>query len=269
MADLARLSLNQITVNRLNLPEAVKACRQHEIPAIGVWRNKLQELGTSKSAKLLRESSLKVSSLCRGGFFPAATKEERVAKIEDNRQAILEAAEIGAPILVLVCGGLNGCSISEARKMIADGIGEVARDAKNAGVKIGIEPLHPMFAADRSIICSLNEANDLAEQFDETVGVIVDVFHLWFDAQIYREIERAGKRILGFHVSDWCVPLPDVLLSRAMMGDGVIELKKLQTAVEKAGYDNLIEVEIFNKAIWDMDSDKLLRLTKERFDNVC
>lgn len=265
MADLRRLSLNQITTNRLNLREAVEACRRHEIPAVGVWRDKLQELGVVESAKLLRESGLQISSLCRGGFFPAPTREERTAKIEDNRLAILEAAEIGAPVLVLVCGGLNGCPTTDARKMIEDGITEIAADAKKHGIKLGIEPLHPMFAADRSIICSLAEANDLAERFDETVGVIVDVFHLWFDAQIYREIERAGKRILGFHVSDWCVPLPDILLSRAMMGDGVIELKKFREAVETAGYDGLIEVEIFNQKIWDADCDEILGRVNQRF----
>lgn len=265
MADLARLSLNQITTNRLSLPEAIEACRRHEIPGIGVWRDKLQETGLRAGAKLLRESGLQVSSLCRGGFFPTPTAEERWAKIEDNRQAIREAAEIGAEILVLVCGGLNGCAIADARKMIEDGIGEIVTDAKNANVKLGIEPLHPMFAADRSIICSLAEANDLAEKFDETVGVIVDVFHLWFDAKIYREIERAGKRILGFHVSDWQTPLPDILLSRAMMGDGVIEIKKLRSAVEAAGYNGLIEVEIFNQKIWNSDCDELLQQTKQRF----
>lgn len=269
MADLKRLSLNQITTNRLNLRDVVEACQRHEIPAIGIWRDKLQDLGIKESAKLLRESGLQISSLCRGGFFPAPTREERLVKIEDNRLALREAAEIGTNTLVLVCGGLNNCSISDARQMIEDGIGELVEDAKKADIRLGIEPLHPMFAADRSVICSLGEANDLMEKFDDTVGVIVDVFHLWFDARICNEIKRAGKSILGFHVSDWQVPLPDILLSRAMMGDGVIELKKLRSAAEAAGYDGFVEVEIFNQNIWDMDSNNLCNLMKERFITEC
>jgi sugar phosphate isomerase/epimerase len=267
MAELAKLSLNQITTNRLNLRETVKACLRHEIPAIAVWRDKIEEIGLKESAKLLRESGLKISSLCRGGFFPAPTKAERQANIADNKKAITAAAEIGTDVLVLVCGGLNGCTIDEARKMIADGLAEIVPFARENHIKLGIEPLHPMFAADRSIICSLNEANDLAEKFDKTVGVIVDVFHLWFDARVDREIERAGPRIFGFHVSDWQVPLPDILLSRAMMGDGVIELKKLRKAVEATGYNRLIEVEIFNQAIWEAETDKTFNLIKERFQN--
>jgi sugar phosphate isomerase/epimerase len=269
MAELAKLSLNQITTNRLNLREAIEACQRHEIPAIGVWRNKIDEIGLTESAKILRESGLKVSSLCRGGFFPAPTEKERQNLINDNLKATDEAAEIGTDVLVLVCGGLNGCSISDARQMIADGISEIAPYAKQNNIKLGIEPLHPMFAADRSIICSLGEANDLAEKFDLTVGVIVDVFHLWFDAKIYEEIERADRRILGFHISDWQVPLPDILLSRSMPGDGVIELKKLRKAVEQTGYNGLIEVEIFNQKIWDTDAGEILELMKDRFWETC
>lgn len=265
MLDFNKLSLNQYTVKQLDLRAGVEACLRHEIPAIGVWRDKMEEIGFSQSVKLLRDSGLKISSLCRGGFFPAPTEQERKNKIADNKKAIDEAVEMGAEILVLVCGGVNGCSIADARKMISDGIAEILPHARANKIKLGIEPLHPMFAADRSIICSLNEANDLAESFDETVGVIIDAFHVWFDAKIYEEIARAAKRILGFHVSDWKVPLPDILLSRSMMGDGVIELKKMREAVEKAGFNGFIEVEIFNKAIWESNPDEVLNLMKERY----
>lgn len=269
MTDLSLLSLNQITVNNWNLREAVEGCVRHNIPAIGLWRNKVAELGLAESRKLLKNSGLHVSSLCRGGFFPADTKEERQAKIADNLQAINEAAMLDAKVLVLVCGGVTKAGVDESRKMIRDGIHEIVEEARKCNIKLGIEPLHPMFAADRSIICSLAEANRLAEQFDaETVGVVVDVFHLWFDAAVYQEIERAGRQILGFHVSDWQVPLPDILLSRAMIGDGVIELKKLRSAIEKAGYKGCIEVEIFNQKIWDADGDETLTLICERFKNV-
>ncbi len=180
--------------------------------------------------------------------------------------AIREAAELDAEVLVLVCGGIANNDLQSSRQMTADGIAEIADYAKSANIKLGIEPLHPLFAADRSVIVTLKEANDLAEQFDaETIGVIVDVFHVWWDAEFNREIERAGERILGFHVSDWAVPLPDILLSRAMMGDGVIELRKLRAAIEKAGYVDLIEVEIFNRKIWDSDYDELLQQINRRF----
>ena len=266
MADLSRLSLNQITIKSWNLRQAVDGCARHNVPAVGLWRDKVAEFGTAESAKIVRDAGIKVSSLCRGGFFPADTNAERAAKIEDNLRAIDEAATLGAKVLVLVCGGVVGDGIEASRNMIFDGIAEISEHAKNSGVKLGIEPLHPMFAADRSIICSLGEANDLAEKLDaETVGVIVDVFHLWFDAQIYREISRVGKRILGFHVSDWKVPLPDILLSRSMPGDGVIELEKLRTAADAAGYDDFIEVEIFNQAIWDADGDATLEKVCESY----
>ena len=267
MADLARLSLNQITTNNLDLREAADACARHNVPAIGLWRDKVAATGLHESAKIVHDAGLKVSSLCRGGFFPAESKEKRAANIVDNLRAIDEAAILNAPVLVLVCGGIVNHDAASSRSMIADGIGEITEHAKKCGVKLGIEPLNPMFAADRSIICSLEEANDLAEKFDaETVGVIVDVFHLWFDAHVLREIERAGKRIAGFHVSDWRVPLPDILLSRAMMGDGVIEFKKLRGAVEAAGYNDFIEVEIFNRAIWDADADATMARMCETFD---
>lgn len=266
MADLAKLSLNQITVNRLSLAEAVEACVRHHVRSIGVWRDKIEQAGgATKASRILKASGLQVSSLCRGGFFPAKTKKERDERIADNLKAIEEAAEIGTDVLVLVCGGLNGCTIGDARKMIEDGISAIVSHATISNVKLGIEPLHPMFAADRSVVCSLREANDLAEKFDDTVGVIVDVFHVWHEADIYLQIARASKSILGFHVSDWQVPLPDILLGRALMGDGVIEINKLRTAVEASGFDGLIEVEIFNREVWDTDADEILGVIQSRF----
>jgi sugar phosphate isomerase/epimerase len=199
-------------------------------------------------------------------MFPAATAEERQARIDDNRRAIDEAATLGADVLVLVCGAAPDRDIDGARTMIAEGIAAVSDHAKERGVQLGIEPLHPMFAADRSAITRLGEANNLAAQFDaDRVGVVIDVFHVWWDHEVYAEIERAKGRILGFHVSDWLVPLPDVLLGRGMMGDGVIELRRLRAAVEAAGYTGPIEVEIFNRKIWDTPGDEVLALMKERY----
>lgn len=262
----ARLSLNQRTTQQWSLREAVEGCVRAGVPYIALWRDKVEELGLSQSTRLIRESGLKVSSLCRGGFFSAADAAGFRANLDENRRAIEEAAELGTDTLVLVCGGLVGKDIDGARRMIADGIAEIVPFATQHGVKLAIEPLHPMFAADRSAVTTLREANDIAERHDpQAVGVIADVYHIWWDPTVYREIDRAGRRLLGFHVSDWIVPLPDVLLGRGMMGDGVIQLGRLRAAVERAGYNGPIEVEIFNQEIWDMPGDEVLDLMKRRY----
>ncbi len=263
---MTRLSLNQITTERLSLQQAVNACVRHGIPSLGVWRHKLAEAGLNEGARIIRDAGLRVSSLCRGGMFPAATDAGRRLAIEDNRRAIDQAAAIGAPVLVLVCGPAPDSNLDAARAMVADGIAAVIDHALAARIRLGIEPLHPMFAADRSAITTLAEANSLAASFDpETVGVVIDAFHVWWDPELYPQIARANGRILGFHVSDWLVPLPDVLLGRGMMGDGVIDLHRIRVAVDRAGYDGPIEVEIFNQAIWDDDPDRVIEILQNRF----
>ena len=215
---------------------------------------------------MLRDSGLRVSSLCRGGFFPAATQAERLQRIDDNRRAIDEAAELGAPCVVLVCGPAPDRDIDGARKMVAEGIAAIVPHARERGVRLGIEPLHPMFAADRSVIVTLAEALDLAGQFDpQTVGIVVDVFHVWWDPSLYTQLRRASGRILGFHVSDWAVPLPGILTGRSMMGDGVIELRRIRTAVDETGYDGPIEVEIMNEKIWNQPIDVTFEQTIQRY----
>lgn len=266
MTDLSRLSLNQATTRRWTLAEAADGCARAGIPWIGVWRDRLAEVGAEQAARIVRDAGLRVSGLCRGGMFPAATAEERQARIEDNLRAVEEAAALGTDVLVLVCGPAPDRDIGAARAMVEDGIAAVLPHARAHGVKLAIEPLHPMFAADRSVIASAGEANDLAERFDSpNVGVILDSYHLWWDATLYQQIRRASGRILGHHVSDWIVPLPDVLLGRGMMGDGVIELRRIRTAMEAAGYTGPIEVEIFNQAIWDTPGDEVLALMAHRF----
>ncbi len=257
------LSLNQITTERLTLPEAVAACARHRIGFIGVWRHKLAGMSVAQARAMIEGAGLQVSSLCRGGMFPAATAAERQARIEDNLRAIDDAAAIGSRVLVLVCGPAPDRDLGAARSMVADGIAAIADHARAAGVTLGIEPLHPMFAAERSVITTLAEANTLAERLD--VGVVIDTFHVWWDPELYAQIARARGRIVGFHVSDWLVPLPDVLLGRGMMGDGVIDLRRIREAVAAAGYDGPIEVEIFNRAIWDDDPDRVLSVLCERF----
>lgn len=265
-ANLARLSLNQATTKRWTLPEAVDGCARAGIPAIGIWRDRLADVGVSAAIRLLRDAGLHCSGLCRGGWFPAATATERAARIDDNRRAIDEAAELGADALVLVCGPATDRDIRAARAMVEEGIAAILPYAAERGVRLGIEPLHPMFTADRSVIAGFGEAIAMAERFDSPyVGVIVDAYHVWWDVNVYQLIERCGPRIFSYHISDWITPLPDVLNGRGMMGDGVIELRSLREAVDAAGYRGFVEVEIFNQAIWDAPGDEVLALMCERY----
>jgi len=257
-APLNRLSLNQITTERRTLQETVEACARSEIQWLGTWRHKIQH-DPASSARMIHDAGLRVSSLCRGGFFPAATAAERKKRIDDNLRAIDEAAALGTDVLVLVCGPAPDRDLAAAREMVSHGIGEIVSHAKECGVRLGIEPLHPMFAAERSVVVTLAQANEIAQQFaPENVGVVVDVFHVWWDPQVYSEIQRAGTRIVGFHVSDWIVPLPDLLMGRGLMGQGVIEIRELRAAVEDAGYHGPIEVEIFNENVWNSPLNELL-----------
>jgi sugar phosphate isomerase/epimerase len=252
-----------MTADQWSLREAVEGCVRNGIPSIALWRHKVAAIGLAESARIVRGSGLTVSSLCRGGMFPAATAAERQAKIDDNRRAIDEAVTLGTDVLVLVCGPSPDRDIDGARKMVEDGIAAIKDYAVSCGIRLGIEPLHPMFAADRSVIVSFAQANDMAERFG--IGVVIDVYHVWWDPEVYAQIERARGRILGFHVNDWIVPLPDLLKGRGMMGDGVIEIRRLREAVDRAGYTGPIEVEIFNQKLYDMPGDELMKLTVERF----
>ena len=225
MSLLRRLSFNQMTADPWSLEQAVRNCSTSGISSIGVWRHKLNG-NAAKASAMIRKEGLHVSSLCRGGWFSAPTAEERRQRIADNRLAIEEAALLGAPVLVIVSGPANGQTLEDARAAVLDGLLAVLPDAEKAGVTLGIEPLHPMYAAERSVVVTLKQANDLAEQLSNSAaGVVIDAFHVWWDPEVMQQIERARGRIAGFHVSDWPVPLPGILMGRAMMGDGVIELR--------------------------------------------
>jgi sugar phosphate isomerase/epimerase len=246
---LSRLCLNQITTENYSLKETVDACVAEGIGWVGTWRHKIDPV--HEAAQVIREAGLRVSSLCRGGFFPASTASERRKRVEDNLRALDEAAALDAGLLVLVCGPAPDRDLDTAREMVADGVGQIVDHAQACGIRLGIEPLHPMYAAERSVVVTLKQANDMASQFDAAiVGVVVDVYHVWWDPQVYVEIARAGARIFGFHVSDWMVPTNSLLMSRGMMGQGVIEIRRLRRAVEEAGYRGPIEVEIFNQELW-------------------
>jgi sugar phosphate isomerase/epimerase len=257
----ARLSLNQITTNRWSVAEAAEGCARAGIEWIGLWRDKVAAAGgAAAAASAVRAAGVRVSSLCRGGFFPARDAVGRAAAIEENRRAIEDAAALGTDVLVLVCGGLPEGSrdLVAARGMVADGIAAVFEDAAACGVRLGIEPLHPMFAADRSVITTLAEANDLAERFPaDRVGVVVDAYHVWWDPYVEREIART--RVLGFHVDDWVLPLPQgALMGRGLPGEGCADLPRLYRAVSDAGYSGPVEVEVLSERVWGMPGDEVL-----------
>jgi sugar phosphate isomerase/epimerase len=266
---LERLSLNQATVKHLSLADAVALCVRHDIPAIGLWRDRVAEIGLDRAVAAVRAAGLHVSSLCRGGFFTRAGAEGLAAARADNRAAVREAAELGADTLVLVCGGLvpGSRDLSLARRMVADAIGDLVPQAQRLGVRLGIEALHPMFCADRSVICSLGEAVDLALSFPaDAVGVVVDTYHVWWDPGLTAGIARAAGRIVSYQVCDWVLPLPaDALLGRGHPGDGVIDFGPISAAAAEAGYDGYVEVEIFNADVWAAPPDLTATVVRERF----
>jgi len=265
MPSLDRLSLNQITVDQWSLEQVIDGCLRAGVDWIGPWRHKVQEAGLNRAARLVRESGLKVSSYCRGGFFPVL-EHEIGTRHEDNCRAVDEAVALGTDVLVLVCGPSIDKDIEAARHMVVEGIAALVPHARAAGVKLGIEPLHPMFAGDRSVVVTLGQATDVASNFSsDDVGVIVDVYHVWWDPNLYEEIERATGRILGFHVSDWTVPTPELLAGRGLMGDGVIELRRIRAAVEAAGYGGPIEIEVINRDLWSRSGDEVLSAVVSRF----
>jgi sugar phosphate isomerase/epimerase len=266
MAEITRLSLNQITVANWSVHQAVEGCVRHGIPSIALWRHKIEEAGLSPCVRSIKDAALHVSSVCRGGMFPSPSAAGRQKNLEDNYRAVDEAAALQADSLVLVVGGGSEVGLLEARKMVADGVAALVPYARQHGVKLALEPLHPMYAAERSVLVTIAQALELASAFSpQEVGLVLDVFHIWWDPQVLPMIAQTRGRILGFHVNDWLVPLPDLLLGRGMMGDGVIDNRMLRLAVDEAGYAGPIEVEIFNRTIWDNDPDQVLEQMVERF----
>jgi sugar phosphate isomerase/epimerase len=262
------LSLNTATVReRWNLKEMIAGCARHGIRGISPWRDKLAELGAKEAAKMFRDHGLTVTGLCRGGMFPAADRQGRKRAIDDNLRAIDDAATIEARCVVLVVGGLPQGSkdIAGAREMVRDGIGEALDHARSSGVPLAIEPLHPMYAADRACVNTLAQALDLCDELGDGIGVALDVYHVWWEPGLAAEIARAGReRLLAFHVCDWLVPTRDLLNDRGMMGDGAIDIPAIRAAVEATGFDGLCEVEIFSDDWWSRDADEVLATIVER-----
>ncbi|GAA4866375.1 sugar phosphate isomerase/epimerase [Saccharopolyspora cebuensis] len=263
---LARLSLNQRTTARWSLPQAVAGCVERGIGAIGLWREPVAEVGTAAAARLVADAGLRVSSLCRGGFF---TGPDPAAAHRDNLDALDEAAALGCEVLVLVPGGLpaGDRDLPGARARVAEAVAALAGPARERGVRLGIEPMHPIYTADRGVVATLGQALDLAEQHPaNVVGVVVDTFHVWWDPDVAERIARAGERIVSYQISDWITPLPpDALLSRGMVGDGHIDFAALTRAVRDTGYRGDVEVEIFNADVWAADGAAVLATIARRY----
>ena len=285
--DPALLSLNTATVReRWNLGQIIDGCRRHNIPGIAPWRDQLAQLGVKEAARRIRDSGLKVTGLIRGGMFPAPDTKLRRAAIDNSRRAVDEALTIEAQCLVIVAGGLpaapDGKIVSKdlpgAREMIRDGLGELLDYARSGGMPLAIEPLHPMYAADRACVNTMQQANDLCDELagknrGDGIGIAVDVYHVWWDPELKAQIERAANaspsRLLAFHISDWLVPTNDLLLDRGMMGDGVIDIPVIRSWMEAAGYGGMHEVEIFSKNDWwQRDPDEVLLTCKLRHETA-
>ncbi|WP_141314895.1 sugar phosphate isomerase/epimerase family protein [Streptomyces spinoverrucosus] len=260
-----------MTVKQLSMPELVEACVALEIGNVGLWREPVQSYGVEATAKLVRDAGLTVTTLCRGGFFTAIDPEERARALADNRRAVDEAATLGTDTLVLVSGGLPPGSkdLHGARERIADALAELGPYAERHGVRLAIEPLHPMYASDRCVVSTLTQALDLAERFPaHQVGVTVDTYHIWWDDTAPEQIARAGAggRIHTFQLADWTTPLPEgVLNGRGQIGDGSIDMREWKGYVEAAGYTGPIEVELFNEELWARDGREVLAETAQRF----
>jgi sugar phosphate isomerase/epimerase len=254
----ARISLNQRTTARWSVLEAAEGCRRAGVGWIGLWREDVAAVGLESARRAVDAAGLRVSSLCRGGFFPAAGSAAFEERLADNRAAVDEAAALGTEVLVLVCGGMVG-GLATSRQQVADALGILAPYAGERGVRLAIEPMHPMYCADRSVIVTLGQALDLAEQHPvDQVGVVVDTFHLWWDPDALTQIARAGARIASYQVCDWLDPLPDLLLGRGLPGDGVIDIPAISDAVTAAGYEGPIEVEVFNADVWERPGDAVV-----------
>ena len=268
-AELSRLSLNQRTTASWSLPEAIQGCRDAGLGAIGIWREQLADVGLDEACRLVAESGLRVSSLCRGGFFTTADAAEAEAAAASNREAIDETAGLNAATLVLVAGGLppGDRDLEAARDRATRAIERLVPYAHERGVALGIEPMNPIYAADRGVFSTLAQALAIAERFDAAdVGVVVDTFHLWWEPGIADQLQRAGQRIVSYQICDWITPLPaDTLLARGMMGDGHIDFPTFTRSVASAGFRGDIEVEIFNADLWAAPPASVVETMTDRY----
>ncbi|MDP1581680.1 MAG: sugar phosphate isomerase/epimerase family protein [Candidatus Didemnitutus sp.] len=270
LPDLSRLCIHTITTKPWAIETSAAKFAAAGAKGITVWRDTLAGRNLGATRQMLRDHDLSVVSLCRGGFFPATTAAERIKALDDNRKAIAEAHELGAPLIVLVCGAVPGQSLLDSRKQIQDGIAALLPDCQSAGVKLAIEPLHPMYADSRSAVNTLGQANDMVEAIGSPlVGVAADVYHLWWDPALQQEIARCGRlnALFAFHVCDWRTPTIDLLNDRGLMGEGCIPLRQIRSWVEAAGFNGFHEVEVFSTRLWAMDQDEYLQQIVQAYRN--
>lgn len=271
-SDLSRLCIHTITTKSWSLDQAVKFYSAAGVRGITVWRQSLEGREAGAAGRQIRESGLSVVSLCRGGFFPAATAEGRRVAIDENRRCIDEAAMLGAPLIVLVCGAVPGLPLAEARQQIAEGLAAVLPHAAAAGVKLAVEPLHPMYADSRSAINTMGQARALCRQLKSPwLGIAVDVYHVWWDDRLEEEIAAAGREgaLFAFHLSDWNTPTTDLLNDRGLMGEGCIPLRQIRGWVEAAGFKGFNEVEIFSTRLWATNQHRFLESIKAAYLACC
>lgn len=276
------LSLNTATVRKQgSLLDIIDACARNGIRAIDPWRDQVAAIGLDRAVRAVKDAQLELSGYCRGGMFPADPAHRSQAR-DDNRRAVDEATALGASCLVLVVGGLPQYSrpgsapsrdIWGAQAQVEDGIAELLAYARTAKLPLAIEPLHPMFAADRACVNTTRQALDLCDRLDPArtgaLGVAIDVYHVWWDFELMPQIERAGHdRILAFHVCDWLVPTTDMLNDRGMMGDGVIDIPRIRAAVEAQRFSGYVEVEIFSNRWWAMPVDDVIATCVARMKTV-
>ncbi len=256
MENLERLAIHTMTTKPWDLPTACAKYAAAGVPGVGLWRQWLDGRPLDESKRILDDHGLKAVSLVRSGFYPYLNAAEKQAAYDDNIAALDEAATVGAPQVVLVCGAKPELSLTENRRHITEGIASLVEYASKVGVKLSIEPLHPMYADCRSAVNTIGQCNDMIDQIgDEWVGIAADVYHIWWDPQLEQEVKRAGKRIIGFHVCDWMTPTADMLNDRGLMGEGCIDNRGIHELVESTGFEGAIEVEIFSNRHWERDQD--------------
>jgi len=270
LTDTSKLCVHTITTKPWSVEEAIDKYAEAGVGGITVWRQWLKGRKISEVGDQLRACDLEIVSLCRGGFFPSATSQGLEDAIEDNRLAIREAAELGAPMIVLVCGAVPGQALDESRKQIADGIAAALPLAEDYNIRLAIEPLHPMYADDRSAINTMASANEVCDRLDHPlVGIAADVYHIWWDPDLAEQIRITGEknRLFAYHVCDWMTPTTDLLNDRGLMGEGCIPLEEIRAMVEKAGFTGFNEVEVFSDRWWARDQDEFLTEIKKAYLN--
>jgi len=272
MKNLTKLALHTITTKSWNLETAIDKYAQKGVQNISIWRQYLEGVDLSKIRSKIDEHNMNIISLVRGRFFPDPQKEKREVAIHDNESAIIQASELQIPLLVLVCGSHPDQSLEKSREQIIEGIERILPLAEDKNVRLGIEPLHPMYADTRSAINTLKQANEACQQIESKhLGVVIDIYHLWWDPHLENEIRRCGQmeKIFAFHISDWITPTSDLLNDRGLMGEGCIPIHKIKTWVEEAGFNGTHEVEIFSNRYWQMNQDEFLELIINSYQDNC